>query len=623
MKPLHNSFQKPAISRHCVLLGLLGMLLTLSGCTTLLATPTSTPEPTATPIPTSTPFELTGLDDLFLLSLVENGYAHLFAYSPKGLPLTRLTSGEWNDITPSLSPDGKRLAFASNRDGSYNLYILDLQSGELRQVTNTPDYNAAPSWSPDMSWLAFETYTNDNLEIALLLLADLDQEPVRLTEDPGADYAPAWSPYGRQIAFVSSRTGDSDIWLADLDITDEGRYINLSHTPQATEDHPTWTNDSSHLAWASSSVSSAFSGIYLWEAANPSRPAHWIGTGSWPAWNADGDQIVAQIDTPNAHYLTAYSLEGSLLLQPTRLPGFVRGLVWNNLTLPDPLPENYQKAAAEKYGPLWIPFYEQPDDKLEDRWALMDLKDVVAPCPQLHDQVDEAFASLRQRVIEEAGWDAMANLQNAFTPLTTSLDPGLGDDWLYTGRAFALNPVVSNAGWMAAVREDFGQQTYWRVYLRTLKQDGSMGEPLHTPPWDLNARFALDPRSYEQGGKFAPVPTGYWIDFTLLANEYGWNRQPALPNWRTYFNGARFTEFVMDGDLDWYSAMLQIYPSEILITPTSVSPPTFTPTKTPYPTWTPKPTRTPKITPSATQPPSPTPTITDTPLPYLPTPGGN
>ena len=150
-----------------------------------------------------------------------------------------------------------------------------------------------------------------------------------------------------------------------------------------------------------------------------------------------------------------------------------------------------------------------------------------------------------------------------------------------------------------------------------------MGEPIHTPPWDLSARYALDPRSYEQGGKYAPVPSGYWIDFTLLAQEYGWKRQSALPNWRNYFNGTRFTEFTMAGDLDWYSAMLQIYPAEILITPTSVAPPTFTPTKTPYPTWTPKPTRTPKITPSVTQAPSPTPTITDTPLPYLPPPGGD
>ncbi len=44
---------------------------------------------------------------------------------------------------------------------------------------------------------------------------------------------------------------------------------------------------------------------------------------------------------------------------------------------------------------------------------------------------------------------------------------------------------MTNAGWMVAVREDFGAQTYWRLYLRAQLQDGSLGEPLHSQPWDL------------------------------------------------------------------------------------------------------------------------------------------
>jgi TolB protein len=224
-------------------------------------------------------------------------------------------------------------------------------------------------------------------------------------------------------------------------------------------------------------------------------------------------------------------------------------------------------------------------------------------------------------VIDEAGWDVLASLSNAFVPLTTSLDPGLGEDWLYTGRAFALNPLMSNAGWMVAIRQDYGTQTYWRLYLRTLLQDGSQGEPLHDPPWDLAARYELDPFAYEQGGKYAAVPSGYWLDFTALARQYGWQRIPSLPNWRTYYSGARFTEFALTGGLDWYSAMLEIYPSDVLVTPTHVSPPSATPTATPVPTRTPIPTRTPRptVTPSPTRTSSPTPTLppTITPSPTL------
>jgi TolB protein len=229
----------------------------------------------------------------------------------------------------------------------------------------------------------------------------------------------------------------------------------------------------------------------------------------------------------------------------------------------------------------------------------------------LHDLANEAFDALRERVRLEAGWDALASLENAFVPLTTSLDPGFSEDWLYTGRAFAINSLMTNAGWMVAVREDFGAQTYWRLYLRAQLQDGSLGEPLRETPWDLGARYNLDPKVYEQGGKYIEVPPGYWVDVTALAIQYQWERVPALPNWRTFYRGARFTEFALTGGLDWYSAMLELYPPDVLITPTKVLPPTLTPTRTPLPTWTPLPTRTPRptFTPSATR----SPTITRTP----------
>jgi len=251
------------------------------------------------------------------------------------------------------------------------------------------------------------------------------------------------------------------------------------------------------------------------------------------------------------------------------------------------------------------------------RWSLVNLDGVQAPYPQLHDLADEAFTALRQRVQDRLGWDALASLENAFVPITSMLDPGYAEDWLYTGRAFAINSLMTNAGWMVAVREDFGAQTYWRLYLRTQQQDGSMGEPLHSQPWDLSARYNLDPKVYEQGGQYSSVPPGFWVDITTLANQYGWERVPALPNWRTYYRGARFTEFALTGGKSWYDAMLELYPPDVLVTPTQVLPPTLTPTRTPLPTWTPLPTRTPRptYTPSITPTPRNTKTPSITPVP--------
>jgi TolB protein len=179
---------------------------------------------------------------------------------------------------------------------------------------------------------------------------------------------------------------------------------------------------------------------------------------------------------------------------------------------------------------------------------------------------------------------------------------------------------------MVAVREDFGAQTYWRLYIRAQAQDGSRGEPLRANPWDLSSRYNLDPKVYEQGGKYSFVPPGYWVDVTSLARQYGWERVPALPNWRTFYRGARFTEFALTDGLDFYSALLQLYPPDVLLTPTRLLPPTFTPTVTSTFTPTITLTRTPRITltaslsPTASLTPAPsnTPTLSPTPPTIIP-----
>ena len=490
---------------------------------------------------------------------------------------------------------------------------MELATGEIQQVTNTPQYDSAPSWSPDGQWLAFETYQNENLEISVVNVATGEMLP--LTQHAASDHSPAWAPDGRNVAFISSRGGDSDVWLANLDLAGDERYLNLSNTPYASESSPVWNSDGTQLLWASTSQTVGFSGLYIWNASTPDRSAHWVGDGFIGTWNEAANQVVAVVSAPNQYFMTSYDLEGSLLLSSIPLSGRVRGITWGRAELPNPLPASYSQAAALTPPVLWVPAVTPGAEVPNQRWYVVDIANIQAPYPQLHDLVDEAYAALRQRVIQETGWDALASLENAFVPLTTSLEPGLDEDWLYTGRAFAINSLMSNAGWMVALREDIGAQTYWRLYIRSSVQDGTLGEPIHNAPWNLYARYDLEPRTYEQGGEYAPVPAGYWVDVTSLAQAYGWERLPSLPNWRTYYKGARFTTFALTSGLTWYAAMQELYPAEALVTPTKVLAPTLTPTPTATFTPTPRPTRTPRMTFT----PSSTPTITLTPAPPTPT----
>ena len=525
---------------------------------------------------------------MIILSLSEGSYSHLFAFQPSNLPLTRLTSGPWDDITPSTSVAGSQVAFASNRDGQWDLYVLDIDDGDTTRMTQTAEYDAAPSLSPDGQYVVYESYVEGNLEI---IIRDVKGAlaPINLSKHPAADFRPAWSPRGRQVAFVSTRSGETEIWIADLDKGDEERFTNLSQSPRSMETNPAWSPDGSALSWASTQ-----DGIRSIWIQREDGERHYAGSGDRPVWSPDGSTLLSTLKTPNQTLLSGYTAQDSLLvLPPIILPGDVQGLAWLRAAPSAVLPEGLEQTARVSPTPLWFPELTPEPDIPGNRHHLVPLVDVAAPYPQLHDMVDDSFLALRERVAEEAGWDLLATLENAYVPLTAPLAPGLGNDWLYTGRAFTITPLPINAGWMVVVPEKFGFETYWRVYLKARFQDGSQGKPLPAYPWDLNARYSGDQVSYEQGGiPHENMPVGYWIDFTALASAYGWERLPALPNWQSLFQATRFNEFVHSGRQDWRSAMLELYPAEALVTPTIVPPPTQTATPTPRWYRTPTPTLT-------------------------------
>ena len=321
------------------------------------------------------------------------------------------------------------------------------------------------------------------------------------------------------------------------------------------------------MAWAS--TANGYQDIYIYNIAEDLAQPRIAGTGNHPVWSPDGGTLFTSLLTPNRTYLTGYSIDSDgLALPPIPLIGSLAGLTWSNFNLPDPLPASLTQIAEANPTPSWQVALENSNGTPGGRRLVVPILDVEAPYPMLQDLVDESFIALREALATRIGWDYLSTLENAYVPLTSPLSPGKLEDWLYTGRAFTLNPVVSNAGWMVVMREDFGSETYWRVYLRARFQDGSQGMPLYNLPWDLNARYSGDPRTYEQGGApVSSIPPGYWLDYTQLAASFGWQRLPALSTWRSAIPSARYNEFVLIDGLDWYSAMLEIYPPEAINTP--------------------------------------------------------
>jgi len=567
-------------------------------------TPTLEPtlEPTQTPQPTFTIPPVTGdplqQDGVIVLSMRDGNFYHLFAYHPLHLPLTRLTDSAWDDIHPALTPDGSLLAFSSRQNGYWDIYLLRLADGNLMRITDSPEYDGVPTFSPDGQWLAYESIIEGQLDIFIQSITALDEEPIRLTDDPAIDGSPHWSPDGRRIAFVSTRSGEEDIWVAHLDQTDN-RFVNVSRNRDSRDRAPRWSPDGRYLAWAAEKDGETT--LMLWDPENPAASAFPLGPGHAPLWSPDGQILLSEIRMPNRIALAGYAVPARSLHFPAKeMPGSIQGFDWKSGQLPDlfrrmPLSEFAQLPA----GPLWLSAQSLDPAPPQGRQGVVPLDDVIAPYPYLHDSVDESFRALRERTGLETGWDLLSSLESAYLPLTEPPEPGAAENWLLTGRGISLNPMPLYAGWMTLVKEDFNGQTFWRVYLKTRYQDGSQGMPITRTTWDLNARYSGSSRAYEDGGAPGPVPEGYWVDFTELASRYGWERLPALNNWRTFYPSTRFNQFVVSHGLDWQSAMREIYPPEALMTATSV--PTLTPTLTNTPYYRTRPTQTATPTPTPTQ----------------------
>jgi TolB protein len=596
-----------------------GLPLVAAPKTTSTATATPTVSPTATidvsllidkntpaPQETQLPSSLLGLQQqgFFVLSMSDGPYYHLFAYNPQFLGFTRLTNNAWDDRDPAVSPDGLKIAFSSHKSGYWDIYILDIATGETTQVTDTPDYDGEPTWSPDEQWLAYVSDVDGNMDIYIKSMADLNQAAERLTDDPALDNSPSWSPGGRKIAFVSTRSGEPEIWVADLD---KLTFTNISNMPGSIEQHPVWSPDGRYLAFASNA--NGVENIYTWDSQSPQQAAALFAVGNWPLWSANGDDLGALVVQPNQTYFTTYRFSDRLQELPlAALPGSIAGVAWesgSNINLLASYINNNADTAPTPtlFEPI-ITLSPPPGG----RNGVVALKDVNVPYHWLQDSVDESFDSLRIAVGQLTGWDFLANLENAYLPLTEPPTPGMPENWLYTGRAIEVNTSPLSANWMVIVREDFNGQPYWRIFLKARQQDGSQGLPLSDMIWDLDTRYSGDPVAYDDGGSLEAPPSGYWVDFTELALRYGWKRVPSLPNWRTYYPGLLYNQYVFSDTMDWQAAMNQVYPPEALatytpipsITPTSTI--TQTPTRTATATRTKYVTRTPAVTRTPTSP---------------------
>ena len=117
-------------------------------------------------------------------------------------------------ISPSWSPDGKRVAYVSFETGMAKVFIQEISSGRREVVLSKNTQISSPSWSPDGKYLSLTLYQDGNAEIYILRLRD--RTLTRMTKQFAIDTESSWSPKGNKLLFTSGRSGSPQIYELDL-----------------------------------------------------------------------------------------------------------------------------------------------------------------------------------------------------------------------------------------------------------------------------------------------------------------------------------------------------------------------------------------------------------------------
>jgi TolB protein len=236
---------------------------------------------------------------------LNRGYLDLYLIDIDRGTLHNLTHSPLNDEAGAWSPDHRRLAFVSLRDGQRHLYLFTLgEAGSPRRLTyGRIAAGGKPAWSPDGRFLAYEVEYRSGIDLYLI---DVDApvqpnlNPRALTDGVTDSRYPVWSPDGSRLAFVSWSDGNAEIYTVDPETM---QFANLTRNGD-WDFSPAWSPDGSQIAFYSDR-NLFLRELYLMDAdggnlrrlTNDALPQNTIFA-STPVWSPDGSQIA---------YLVAYN----------------------------------------------------------------------------------------------------------------------------------------------------------------------------------------------------------------------------------------------------------------------------------------------------------------------------
>lgn len=174
------------------------------------------------------------------------GPENIYLVNPDGTGNTPLVVREQRDFQPEWAPDGSHLVFTSVVDGVHVMMRVNPDGTGLKQISEVEEAAGDPEYSPDGSKLLYFT---DEPRPRDLFVRDVETgEVTALTATPEfEEYSPRWAPDGHRVAYVGKKPGATgDIWVLD---TTSKKDRNVTESPEVDEFHPSWSHDGTRIVY--------------------------------------------------------------------------------------------------------------------------------------------------------------------------------------------------------------------------------------------------------------------------------------------------------------------------------------------------------------------------------------
>jgi Tol biopolymer transport system component len=289
-----------------------------------------------------------------------DGNYEIYVMDTDGSDQTRRTNCPGGDYSPDWSPGGSKIAFQSECQGSnQEIHVMNASGSGLTRLTNDPAPDGGADWSPDGSKIAFQSGRDGNYEIYVMNADGSGQ--TRLTNNPADDSGSAWSPDGSKIAFTSDRDGNGEIYVMNANGTGQTR---LTNNP-AVDGVSDWSPDGSKIAFGSDRDGNLEVYVMNADGSGQTNLTKNSAADHGAAWSPDGTKIAFSSYRDGNYEIYVMNADGTGPTNLTNNPGSDWEPAWAPPTpspTPTPTPGPGEMRNCPAAGKWSIAVWDGPDE---------------------------------------------------------------------------------------------------------------------------------------------------------------------------------------------------------------------------------------------------------------------